>query len=196
MTRRRPRPRWVAWRVTAAIAVGVAFFGQAEEVVNVVALRLVWIEFGVVAQGGGGGSEDLPAAALAAAADGAGGVDGAVAELAGEAAAAGDDLSVGEDGAADAFGDGDENGVADAVETAGPEFGEETGVGGVGELDLELHLLLDCSLDVVVAPLEIGGEDKALGFGVDAAGHADADAFKGAIAVGGAHGLACSARSW
>src|ERR1700746_3306514 len=112
---------------------GVAFFGEAEEVVNVSDAGLVCIfgcEFGVVAQGGSGGGEDLPAAALAAAADGACGVDGAVAELAGEAAAAGDDLSVGEDRGADAFGDGDEDGVADAVETAGPEFGEEAGVGG------------------------------------------------------------------
>src|SRR5258708_4532981 len=171
---------------------GIAFFGEAEQVVNVGDAGCVCVlgcELGVVAQGGGGGGEDLPAAALAAATDGAGGVDGAVAEFAGEAAAAGDDLSVGEDGAADAFGDGDEDGVADAVETAGPELGEEAGVGGVGELNLEPHLLFDGALDVVVAPLEIGGEEETLGFGVDAARHADADAFKGAIAVGGAHGL-------
>ena len=97
-------------------------------------------EFGVVAQGGGGGGEDLPAAALAAAADRAGGVDGAVAELACQAAAAGDDLSVGENRPADAFRDGDEDGVADAVETAGPEFGEQAGIGGIGQLHLKLHL--------------------------------------------------------
>src|SRR5438105_4246984 len=89
---------------------GVAFFRKAEEIVNVdgaVRVCALGSELSVVAQGGGGGGEDLPAAALAAAADGAGGVDGAVAELAGEAAAAGDDLPVGEDGAADAFGDSD-----------------------------------------------------------------------------------------
>src|SRR6266851_1442834 len=171
---------------------GVAFFGEAEEVVDVDwagDVCALGSEFGVVAQGGGRGGEDLPAAALAAAADWAGGVDGAVAELAGEAAAAGDDLPVGEDGAADAFGDSDEHGVADAVETAGPEFGEETGVGGVGEFDLKLHLLFHGSLDVVVGPLEVGREEETLGFGVDAAGHADADAFEGAIAVCSAHGL-------
>ncbi len=174
VTRRRPRPRWVACRVTAAMAVGSPSSVRRSR---------------VVAQGGGGGGEDLPAAALAAAADGAGGVDGAVAEFAGEAAAAGDDLAVGEDGGADAFGDGDKDGVADAVETAGPELGEEAGVGGVGELNLEPHLLFDGALDVVVAPLEIGGEEETLGFGVDAAGHADADAFEGAVAVCGSHGL-------
>src|SRR5437899_981561 len=105
---------------------GVAFFGKAEEIVNVDGATL-WNEFRVVAEGGSGGGEDLPAAALAAAADGACGIDGAVAEFAGEAAAAGDDLPVGKDGGADSFGDGDEDGVADAVETAGPEFGEEAG---------------------------------------------------------------------
>src|SRR5437879_2157646 len=171
---------------------GVAFFYNAEESVNVEgAVRgcVLGSELSVVAQGGGGGGKDLPAAALAAAADGTGGVDGAVAELASEAAAAGDDLPVGEDGAADAFGDSDEDGVADAVETAGPEFGEQTGVGGVGELDLKLHLLFDGALDVVIAPLEIRSEDETLGFGVDATGHADADAFEGAVAGGGAHGL-------
>src|ERR1700722_12179860 len=100
---------------------GVAFFGEAEEIVNVDgAVRgcVFGSEFGVVAQGGGGRGEDLPAAALAAAADRPGGVDGAVAEFAGEAAAAGDDLSVGEDGGADAFGGGGEEGVGGAVEPA------------------------------------------------------------------------------
>src|SRR6202011_1741382 len=38
-------------------------------------------------------------------------------------------------------------------------------------------------------PLEIGSEEETLGFGIDAAGHADADAFEGAVAVGGAHGF-------
>jgi hypothetical protein len=70
---------------------GVAFFSQAQEIVNVECAAL-WNEFGVVAKGRSGRREDLPAATLTAAADGAGGVDGTVAELAGEAAAAGDDL--------------------------------------------------------------------------------------------------------
>ncbi len=48
---------------------GVAFFGEAEEVVNCVD-AIFWRELGVVAQGRGGGGEDFPAAALAAAADG------------------------------------------------------------------------------------------------------------------------------
>src|ERR1700679_2468009 len=136
----------------------IALFGEAEQVVDSVD-AVLWVEFGVIAQGGGGGGEDLPAAALAAAANGAGRVDGAMAELAGEAAAAGDDLAVGENGSADAFGDGDEDGVADAVEAAGPEFSEQAGVGGVGEFDLELHLLFDGALDVVFGPLGVGGEE-------------------------------------
>src|SRR5260370_9138648 len=52
-----------------------------------------------------------------------------------------------------------------------------------------MHLLFDGGLDVVDGRLEIGGEEEAVGFGVDAAGHADADAFEGAVGVGGADGL-------
>jgi len=81
------------------------------------------------------------------------------------------------------------DGVADAVEAPGPEFGEKAGVGGIGELDLKLHLLFDRALDVIVAPLEIGREEETLGLGVDAAGHADADTFEGAVAVCRSHGL-------
>ncbi len=84
---------------------------------------------------------------------------------------------------------GDEDGIANTIEPPGPEFGEEAGVGGVGQLDLKLHLLFDHTFYVVVAPLEIGGEQETLGLGVDAAWHTDADAFERAIAVGGAHGL-------
>jgi hypothetical protein len=49
--------------------------------------------------------------------------------------------------------------------------------------------LLDRPLDVVVAPLEIGGKEQALRIGIDAAGHADAYAFEGTITVRCAHGL-------
>ena len=137
----------------------------------------------VVAEGCGGGAEDLPAAVAAAAALGAGGVVADVAELAGEAEMAGDEMAIGEEGGADAFGDGEEDGVADAVEVAEPELGEEAGVGVVFELDAEFEFGLDGLDDVEVEPVEVGREHEVAGGGVDAAGETEADAFEGAVGV-------------
>jgi hypothetical protein len=138
---------------------------------------------GVVAKGCGGGAEDLPTAVATAAALGAGGVVADVAELAGEAEVAGDEVAVGEEGGTDAFGDGEEDGVTNAVEVTEPELGEEAGVGVVFELDAELELGLDGTDDVEVEPVEVGGEHEVAGGGVYAAGEAEADAFEGAVGV-------------
>lgn len=97
----------------------------------------------------------------------------------------------GEHGRPDAFGDGHEDGIVDAVEPAEPELGEQAGVGGVVHLDGKLEHLRQLAADVVVLPAEVGSEEQAAGCGVDAARHAHARAFKGLVGV-----AACAVAAW
>ncbi len=163
--------------------VGVGLLGEVEEVLDGLAVVDGGVELGVVAEGGTGGGEGLPTAPGSAAAEGAFGIDGDVAELSGHAVAAVDELAVGEDSGSDALGYRDEDGVADAVHAAEPGLREEAGVGRVVELDGHAGSLLEDLLDVEVGPGEIGGEDEAMGAGIDAAGQADAYTLKRTLGV-------------
>ena len=99
-------------------------------------------------------------------------------KLAGEARAARKELSVGENGRAYAFGDGDQDGIANALHAAEPELGQHAGVGVVVHLHLQLQRFLQSGTNVEVFPVQVRRQQKTLRFRMDAPRHAYADSLK------------------